>query len=197
MLAATMGLAIVAQMTAATVSIDFQGDSALVEARYDAVVSADSLGFTLIRLSDQSLRLAGVDGGVLEPTAGLYRLRAPLSNGEGATIRYVVGRDLSRIPIAVPDIAPPLDGASVSIYVSGLSRDAALDEGFPRLLLLDDGSASARLESLPGLLRVPPDLGHWSVSQMADASVALLVVFATVFWFYRRQAARRQSASRR
>jgi hypothetical protein len=192
MLLAICGAVVLAQLVSAEVSIELTADSALVEARYQAVGAADSIGFTLIRLSGQELHLSSGGAASMERQAGLYRISASAANSPTgySVLQYTVSGDLSRIPIAVPNTPPPLDGASVRIRVRGLDRAAAWAGAFPRLEPQVDGSATAELESVPAFLRTPPGERDWSVNRLADAFVALLVVLATAFWWLRRRSIR-------
>ena len=187
MLISLVGFAIVTQLTAAEVSVHIHNDSATVEASYKFSTAVDTVEFTLIRLSNQDVVFSRTSKQYVDALPGLYKLSVQRSTTESeVVISYKVLANLHRIPIAIPTTPPPLDGALVRIRVIGLEPDRAFGDGFPRLTMLPDGSALAEMESLPGLLRVPPRSDQISVNSLADASVALLILFATVFWFSRR-----------
>lgn len=189
MLLAPLGSALLAQVAAADISIDLGSDSALVDARYELVASVESVDLTLIRLKGQSLRFPSGNPPITSSARGLYRLNIE-HGGEPireACLQYVVLGDLSRVPIAVPDLSPVAEGARVRVKVSGLSRTASLEDGFPRLIPQVPGRAAAELETVPNFLRAPPDARSWSVNRLADTSVLVMVLFATAIWLVRRR----------
>jgi hypothetical protein len=189
MLLATLGSAVLAQLLAADISIDLRADSALVEARYEILEPVDSVGFAVIRLQGQELHPLPGSPPITLSTTGLYRFSVANAGApmQEVSLRYVVRGDRARVPIAVPDASPVVEGAHVRMRVSGLASSASLDDGFPRLVPQVGGAAAATLETVPSFLRVPPDVPGWSINRLADASVIVLVLLATAFWLVRRR----------
>lgn len=187
MLLAAIGTAVLSQLGAAVISIDIGRDSALVAAEYELRGTDAPLELTIIRFRRQRLRLPDNAAWAVESMPGLYRLTGSHTEktGGGSGLTYTVSGDLSRIPVALPAVTPPPDGAVIRIEVRGLSQTSAWNDAFPRLEPQPDGSAIAVLESLPAFLRTPPDGREWSANRIADMCVALLVLFATLFWWLR------------
>ncbi len=198
MLLAALSSVLLAQLTAAEITIDLSTDSAVIEARYEMLEPIDSIDLTLIRVRGQGLQLLTGRPAISLAAPGLYRLTSTHALGPQryVEVRYNVVGDLDRVPIAVPDVSPPAEGARVRVRVSGLSRAAALDDAFPRLTPQADGTATAELESVPSFLRTPPDGHVWSINHLADASVGLLVLAATALWLSRRRWAARVADTR-
>jgi hypothetical protein len=130
------------QHTCASISIDLAADSASVEASYEFTSIDDSIGLTLIRLQGQELHLTPGGSTSYNREIGLYRIQVRNHVNAPTTplVRYSVSGDLPRVPIPVPEAAPPLDGAPVLIQVVGLGPVAACgkpDRGFVQHRTLD------------------------------------------------------------
>ena len=180
------------QLASAEISIDVGERSATVEARYRLVEIVDPVRFVMIRLREQSVHLTNTapgDVADIRASSGLYEFTvAPSRSGELiVSVRYEVTGNLDRIPILNPDVATAPGSKSVHIRVNGIAADAALKDAFPRLVLDANGVASASLENLPSLVRLPSLQGTWSTNRVAEVVVALLVLFATLIWIVRRR----------
>ena len=192
------------QLNASEIVIELGGPTTVVEARYEIGEPFDSLALNIIRLPGQEVHLLSADMTDTiesETLTGLYRLILTPMSGSGTTayIRYEVTGNLSRIPLAVPEIPTGPGARSVRIKLRGLNTQAALAEGFPRFEPRTDGTAVAELDNVPGLVRLPPDQGQWSVNRISEIVVVLLVVLASSFWLIRQrqQHAQSQSGSQR
>jgi len=180
------------QLNAAEIVIELVGSTTIVDARYEIGEPFDSLELNIIRLPGQEIRLLAADmSNTIESDTltGLYRLLLTPTSGwdTKAKIRYEITGELSRIPLAVPEIPTGPGARSVRISLRGFNTQAALAEGFPRFELRADGSAVAELDNVPGLVRLPPDQGQWSVNRISEIVVVLLVVLASSYWLLQRR----------
>jgi hypothetical protein len=176
-------LALSAQLAAAQIQIAVTADTARVDARYELAGPRDSIRLALIRLPGQTVRVEATDGLQQNELAGLTRL---IVNQAGAviTVRFTVAGRLDRIPVPVPD-RPTLPGAKgISITVDGLPSNARLAEAFPRLHRAG-GSARAELANVPSLVRLPPERGGWTLTDLTEAFVLVLVLGSSAAWVIR------------
>jgi len=180
--------------------IELGNSRTVVEARYEIGVPFDSLALNIIRLPGQKVSLMAADMTdkiESDTLTGLYRLLLTPASGSGtmALVRYEVTGELSRIPLAVPEIPTGPGAKSVRISLRGFNAYAALAEGFPRFELRADGTAVAELDNVPGLVRLPPNRGQWSVNRISEIVVVLLVVLASSYWLKRRRQRHTQTQS--
>ncbi len=187
------GLALVAQLQAATVNVQVSPDSAAVEARY-RFADAQPVTFVLIRRPHQGVDAIEVSGGqaTTQEATGLLRLTV-LPTDTAIRITYMVRGRLVRIPIPVPDRPSSPGLPRVQIHIRGLPANARLERAFPRLTAEDPGIAGATLANVPSLIRLPPLSGKASVTQAAEWFVVLLVAFGSTVWIVR---TRREHATR-
>ena len=188
------------QLNAAEIVIELGDSTAVVEARYEIGKSSESVVFNIMRFPGQELHLLVTDRNDTvesDTLSGLYRLTvAPAAtSGTAAVIRYEVSGELSRIPLAVPDVPTEPGTGGVRISLRGFSARAALAGGFPRFELRDDSTAVAELDNVPGFVRLPPDQGQWSVNRISEIVVVLLVVLASSYWLLRQRRRHTQSHS--
>ncbi len=180
------------QVTAATVDVTLSSSVAKVEATYAVRVQADSLTFVLIRLRDQEIHVTAVRPGPasMHHTTGSVRVSAPAPRGPGlpAVLRYEVRGNLQRIPIPVPRVPTDPDASEVVIRVHGVSPDARLTDGFPRLSRSDGEVVTARPANLPSFIRVPVVETGLSVNRLSDSFVIVLMLASSMFWLVRRRA---------
>ena len=193
-------VALAFQLTAAEIVIELGGSTTVVEARYEVGESSGSVVFNIMRFPGQELDLLVSDRSDTvesDTLSGLYRLTvAPaVTSSTTAVIRYEVSGQLSRIPLAVPDVPAEPGAGGVRISLRGFSARAALAGGFPRFELRDDSTAVAELDNVPGFVRLPPDQGQWSVNRISEIVVVLLVVFASSYWLLRQRRRHTQSHS--
>ncbi len=185
--------AVVPQLNGADVTIQIEADSAFVEARYEFEQVQDSLTFFVIKLRGQQLEFIADDEQSQYLTAfglsGMYSLSVARqrSDSHQITLRYRITGEISRIPIAVSDV--PFESGSVGVHIAvrGVSPNASLRDGFPRLSWASDGSAMLDLDNLPSFVRLPPSQGEWSANWIADLAVVLLVLVSSLYWLYRRR----------
>lgn len=181
------------QLDSAHVSIELDAKSAMVEARYHIAESADPIRFVLIKLNAQHLRMSIISGAEatvsLDTLPGLYAFTLAPSDWRETvvSVRYEVTGDLARIPLFIPSTPTEPGFGGVRILIRGVGSYAVLNDAFPRLVRATDGSVTARPENLPSFVRLPPNRGSWTTNRVADVSVALLVLFATVSWVLRRR----------
>ncbi len=180
------------QLTTADITIDLTGATTVVEARYEWDEPFEFLTFNVIRLPRQAFRLIpGATSNTIEidTLAGLYRVRltSVTSLNRTAVIRYEVTGDTFRIPLAVPEIPTEPGVGRVTITIGGLSSHVALSDGFPRLERRTDDYATAELDNVPSFVRLPPNVGDWSVNKLAEITVIMLVALASLYWLLRRR----------
>jgi hypothetical protein len=186
----------------ARLQIEVRGDTARVAARY-RIVDADSIRFTAIRLSGQTLALdlrAADPPFWMDTLPGLFRLRVG-AKGRGfpLEVRYRVTGDLARIPLLVPE-APTTPGQSrVTIEILGVTEERAARFVFPRFAReLRSGSERGEREGawlaspdhLPSFVAVVGSAGALPVPAMAHWSVLLLALGATGLWLLGQRRAR-------
>lgn len=177
---ALIALSLPAQLAAAQFQIAVAADTARVDARYELAGPRDSIRLALIRLPGQTVRVEATDGLEQSELAGLTRLIVSRA-GAVITVRFTVTGRLDRIPLPVPD-RPTLPGAKrISITVDGLAPSARLAEAFPRLRPAG-GSARAELANVPSLVRLPPERGGWTLTDLTEAFVLVLVLGASAAW---------------
>ena len=201
MLGALAGITAALQLASADVRITIDADSAVVNATYETRGTSDSLRFTIIRLRGQTLAVP-IPQPDSQPVAvreldGLTWVIITSTSGSPHTahLRYTVTGDLSRIPIAVPDVATEPAASRVVVRVVGWSATASLDETFPRFIREVDGSAVAHPANLPNFVRIPPERGRWTVSRLVQWFVVVLFAFTSFVWVARaRQRAGLRSA---
>lgn len=185
--------ATVPQLSTVDVVIVLDTASAMVEARYEFEQVDDSVTFSAIKLRGQGFRFVTGSDSIARTTlteiSGLYSIRVTQQTADLHTIRvrYEITGDISRIPLPVPDIPIEHGAGGVRIALTGVSSEASLTDGFPRLTRESDGTAVARLDNLPGFVRLPPNQDEWSTNRLADAAVLLLVVASTLYWLGRRR----------
>jgi hypothetical protein len=189
-------IALIPQLGTADVGIDIRTGSVTVDARYEFDVAIDSLHFSVIKVLGQQFRLVPDADPIgqlsLTELPGLYRIRVnPHADETQVDLRYQISGDVFRIPIAVPNLPAKAGGNGVRIVITGVSPNAAVRDGFPRLARQPDGTAVARMENLPSLIRLPPNEGELSANRLADGAVVLLVLVTTAYWVvWRRTRAR-------
>lgn len=180
---ALIAFSVPAQLAAAQIHVAVAPDSVRVEARYELATPADSIQLVLIRLPGQAVRVAATDGLQQRESAGLTRL---IVNQAAAviTVRFTVTGRLDRIPLPVPD-SPTLPGAKgIAITVDGLAPKARLAEAFPRLRRAG-GSARAELANVPSLVRLPPGGSRWTLTDLTEGLVLVLVLGSSAAWVTR------------
>ncbi len=182
------------QLTTADITIDLTGATTVVEARYELDEPFESLVFNVIRLPRQAFRLIPREAGDTiesDTLTGLYRVRltSTTSLNRTAVIRYEVTGDMSRVPLAVPAIPTEPGIGRVTITIRGLGSHVALKDGFPRLEPRNGDYAAAELDNVPGFVRIPPNIGEWSVNRLAEIAVIMLVALASSYWLLRRRRA--------
>ncbi|MFQ6045042.1 MAG: hypothetical protein ACE5PT_01615 [Gemmatimonadales bacterium] len=182
MLGLLAGAAVALQLAAADVTIEIHPDSAVVQARYELAAERDSVRLSLIRLRGVSVTPDPGSGRWLPMTGGGGYWITAYSAQRTAYLRYVVTGDLSRIPVAVPEIPADPAEEGVALRVLGVNSTARLRDGFPRLEPGRDGWAVARLANVPSFVRLPPETGVLSASGAAQTFVVLLVAGSSVAW---------------
>ena len=193
-LAAAGAIAVAAaQLASADISVSLGDRSAVVSARYHIRHAPGPVRFVLMRLRGQTAYLAEAlpPGGVtgVRVARGLYEFTVtPADSHETiVSVRYEVTGALTRIPVLGPEAPTEPGSGAVRIRVAGVPETASLEHGFPRLAREADGTAVARLDNLPSLIRLPPARGSLHVNRISDISVVLLVALGLSFWLLRRR----------
>jgi hypothetical protein len=119
---------------------------------------------------------------------GMYVLTVPATPGGRfeVSFRYEVSPRNSRMPVFVPDV-PAIPGSDIRIRIIGVSDDARLSDGFPRLRRGAGGDVVATPANLPSFIVVPPTASV-SVNWIADMSVIALLVLSTSLFLARGRA---------
>ncbi len=186
-LAALVLGATLAQLSSATIRIDFGRNSATVGAVYRFAARPDSqVSLVLIRLPGQVVDGLVIGGGAIERHPDLTRIRALPDSTGSVAIRFRVEGDLSRIPIPVPSLATDGRTKVVELQIGGAHDFANFAEAFPRFGREDGRPAVARLASVPSVVQVP-HRGGWPVLRLLDWSVVLVVIAILVGWAVRRR----------
>jgi len=182
---ATVALVLTAQLAAVEVDVRLQAETAVVRVSYQFQEPTSVPAFTLIRLPGQVIWFPEDLAVELEEREGLIRIIG--QSGPEFVLRYSVSGSLDRIPIPVPESALSADGGGARIVVSGLADGARFAAGFPRLVLDDKGTATARLANVPSLLRLPPAGRAWTGTAVTGTVLLLLLAAGGTGWARRRR----------
>lgn len=178
-----------AQLADARISIAVEEDRAVVTASYRLTPPADSVVYSAIRISGQSIE---VDQPALaadyQSLPGLTRLVSRTASGaeHTETIVYDVTGDVRRVALFVPDVAAAASGKIVAIEVRGVDPASPLTDAFPRLHWATDSVLIAELADMPSFVRIPGAAGGIGANRLADLAAIAVVAFGTLFWIFRR-----------
>jgi len=176
---ALIALSLPAQLAAAQIQIAIAADTARVDARYELAGPRDSIRLALIRLPGQTVRVETSQGMRPSEQTGLTWL--VVHQASVVTVSFTVTGRLDRIPLPVPDVPTAPDAKRVSITIEGVAPTARLAEAFPRLRRAG-GSARAELANVPSLVRLPPERGGWTLTDLTEAFVLVLVLGSSAGW---------------
>lgn len=172
------------QLDSADINIDFADHHVVVTTRYHVAPNDETARFVLMRLPNQEVAWSAVPAVVIDSTDGLYEVR--FGNALGTyTFSYRVTGRLARIPVMVPSVLSGSQSRSIRLTVRDPPAQLRLTDTFPRLTIKDQNELQAALDNVPSFVRLPVVGASASTNRMADASVVVLIAFASIWWLVR------------